>query len=242
MLNSFETFHGKKFQMTPSQNLRMKKKLFETLNLELNHSITKTFYENDEIGYVPESQIPEETQFIKGYFQTWRYFEYLNCKPILSHSNLDIPTPWFDSTLAKMLKEDPFVLHIRRGDYRNQKNQNIGCLSIHYFEKLIETFGKDSEIWVFSDSTDEVKVEFREISKRVKFIKPPTESDPVESMILMSNARKIAISNSTFSWWAAKLGDQQSTVITPEKWFKGRSDPLDLIPQSWIKVRSLWLN
>jgi hypothetical protein len=241
MLNNFETFSGKKLLMTPSQKYHIKRKVYEKFNCEVNDLTTRTFFESDEIGYIPDSKVPRETQFIKGYFQTWKYFESLKKKPILDYSKLEKPTQWLDFSLAEIKQADPFVLHVRRGDYREPKNQSIGCLSVEYFEEVIKKFGGDQEIWVFSDSIEKVQVEFEGISRKVKFIKPPRESDPVESLILMSNASRIAISNSTFSWWAAKFGDQRSTIITPEQWFKNRSDPLDLLPESWIKVRSHWL-
>ena len=242
MLNGFDTRCSKKLQITSLKSLYIQKKLFEKLSFKPKNSITKNLFQSGEVGFIADAQIPKEAKFIKGYFQTWRYFELLRNKPILSYSTLEKPTQWLDFNLTEIKKVDPFVLHVRRGDYRDTKNRRIGCLSLNYFEKVIEKFGTDREIWVFSDSIESVHDEFKELSKRVKFVKPPRESDPVESLILMSNASKLAISNSTFSWWAAKLGDQHSTVIAPEKWFKDRPDPLDLLPESWIKARSLWLN
>jgi len=242
MLNDFETCSSRKFQITPFRSLAIKKRIFRKLGIELKNNIDKSIFESDEIGYISDSQIPRETRSITGYFQTWRYFELLKKKPILSYSILERPTEWLDLNLAEIKKADPLVLHVRRGDYTEPKNQSIGCLSLNYFDKVIKEFGKDREIWIFSDSIEKVESEFAGISAGIKFIKPPRESDPVESLILMSNAAKFAISNSTYSWWAATMGEQKSTIITPGKWFKGRPDPLDLLPESWIKLKSLWLS
>ena len=97
------------------------------------------------------------------------------------------------------------------------------------------------EIWIVTDSPEETHNEFKKFSKKTIVLDPPSNSDPVESMILMSKAKSIAISNSTFSWWAAKLSAPDSNVYAPAKWFQNRPDPTDLIPESWRKVESDWV-
>jgi hypothetical protein len=56
----------------------------------------------------------------------------------------------------------------------------------------------------------------------------------------MSKATKIAISNSTFSWWAAAIANVNNTIYAPTKWFEQRPDPTDLIPANWIQIQSEW--
>jgi hypothetical protein len=100
---------------------------------------------------------------------------------------------------------------------------------------------ESSEIWIFTDSPQTVRDEFKNFGIKTRVIEPPLGSDPIESMVLMSNASKIAISNSTFSWWAAKLAPPTTSVYAPSKWFEHRTDPRDLIPTSWKRVDSNWV-
>jgi hypothetical protein len=57
----------------------------------------------------------------------------------------------------------------------------------------------------------------------------------------MSDATGIVIANSTYSWWAAKLG-RAKQVIAPEQWFRVGIAPRDLYPGNWQLVPSAWEN
>ena len=53
--------------------------------------------------------------------------------------------------------------------------------------------------------------------------------DSLIDFFMLSRARRIAISNSSFSWWAAYLGRPKDAIIAPQRyyWFdrKERSNP-----------------
>jgi hypothetical protein len=71
---------------------------------------------------------------------------------------------------------------------------------------------------------------------------PPLGADPAESIVLMSQAKVLIISNSTFSWWAACLASMESTIYSPSNWFKNLEAPKDLLMNSWRLVESKWKN
>jgi hypothetical protein len=52
----------------------------------------------------------------------------------------------------------------------------------------------------------------------------------------------MVIANSTYSWWAATLGNPNKTIACPSKWFAQMVDPEDLYPEGWIKVSSEWID
>jgi hypothetical protein len=56
----------------------------------------------------------------------------------------------------------------------------------------------------------------------------------------MSKANYLVIGNSTFSWWAAYLNENQTNIVAPRKWFKGREDPSELMPPHWKLTESIW--
>jgi len=201
---------------------------------------SKTVFLADEIGFINLEEIPPATKRVEGYFQSWRYFSGLNQKPELSIKSIVEPTDWFIKQLELAKERNFAAFHIRRGDYADPTNRVNGILSMDYFLKVSKLIPADLEIIVFTDSPREVSIELGKVTSRFKVIYPPIDSDPVESMILMAQASHISISNSTFSWWAANLATQGTTVFTPSKWFELRDNPIDLLPDGWIKVQSEW--
>jgi hypothetical protein len=196
---------------------------------------------HEEIGYIEFPESTKPGKLANGYYQSWRYFEDLETKPIISYKSLTRPSQWLEDQLNLMAQVDPLVIHVRRGDYQLRKNWQIGCLSPKYFHSIDEKVLESNEIWIFTDTPETVKREFASLGIKAHVMQPPIESDPVESMILMSNASRIVISNSTFSWWAAKFAPPETVVYAPTKWFEHRSDPTDLIPPSWKRVKSDWM-
>jgi hypothetical protein len=55
-----------------------------------------------------------------------------------------------------------------------------------------------------------------------------------ETFELMQKAEYLVISNSTYSWWAARISESsKKMIIAPEPWFSGQESPIDLIPDGW---------
>lgn len=204
----------------------------------LNQSANREY---SEIGYVGYNQSAKPRDLRSGYFQSWRYFDALEIKPTISYQSLLKPSTWLEQQLKLIAEIDPMVIHVRRGDYQLKKNWQMGCLSPTYYQSINPKALESNEIWIFTDSPEIVRDEFKNFGIKTRVIEPPHGSDPVESMILMSNASKIAISNSTFSWWAAKLASLTTSVYAPSKWFEHRTDPTDLIPASWKRLDSHWV-
>ena len=95
-------------------------------------------------------------------------------------------------------------------------------------------------MWIFTDSPQLVLEEFGYLKDKVEIVTPPSNSDPIESLLLLSMASEIMISNSTFSWWAAQIANENTKIYAPSKWFESENDPKDLIPEHWPKIESQW--
>jgi len=193
-----------------------------------------------EIGFYDLNLIPLKSERVEGYFQSWRYFSSLEGKPRLTIESILKPTDWYLKE-SQSLKEKKFAaLHIRRGDYALSTNRSNGILSISYFKLVAELLPTKMDILVFTDSPEAISFELNELGRQFRVITPPEESDPVESLLLMKLAAHIAISNSTYSWWAATIAEPGTAVYAPTKWFELRDDPIELLPDHWIRVKSDW--
>jgi hypothetical protein len=222
-----------------SKNIKIPKLLSKVIR-RLSNFFPSSLSRIDEIGYVDFASIPESVNRVEGYFQTWRYFAGLSKKPNFSIHSVAEPSSWYLQE-QKFLQEKRFAaFHIRRGDYTNPANRSNGILSIEYFRKVSNLLPPELEILIFSDSPKEIFAELDVIDRRFRVLDPPTNSDPVESLLLMAQATHIAISNSTYSWWGATLAPEKAVIFAPTKWFELRDDPVDLIPNHWIKVQSEW--
>lgn len=194
----------------------------------------------EEVGFFDFDRVTSQTRQIQGYFQSWRYYEGLENKPALGIELINEPTNWFFEMEESLKLKKVAAFHIRRGDYTLARNRSSGILSVSYFKTIAELLPKDIEIWVFTDSPDIVIYEVQSFEQKTLIIDPPVDSDAFESLILMSRASYIAISNSTFSWWAASMASNKTKVYAPSKWFEQRPDPLDLFPTKWIRIKSEW--
>ncbi len=205
-------------------------------------------YNSPVVGFDPMLQDITPPVTLTGYFQTWRYYQFLTEQNLAPEVVMKSPSPWFLDTANKLDRQGKVLgIHVRRGDYVG--NSDIGTLSISYYEAALKELASRGvtwdAIWIFSDDSSLTQREFREFAannKDIFFVEPPKDSHSFESLILMSRTSSLIIANSTYSWWAATLGNPAMTIACPAKWFVKMEDPQDLYPESWINVPSSWVN
>jgi hypothetical protein len=203
-------------------------------------------YHSPAPGYDPQLEQLKPSVTIVGYFQTWRYFDALKNKGLVPELQIKQPSRWFLEMTEQMNRHGRVLgIHVRRGDYVG--NSGIGTLSRAYYDVAAEELrSRDvtwDAVWIFSDEISLVKNEFKEFSNskdNMFFMEPPEGSHSFESMLLLSRCSSLIIANSTFSWWAATLGNQEKIVVSPSKWFADMEDPRDLYPPAWIQAKSSW--
>ena len=140
--------------------------------------------------------------------------------------------------ISKAENNEILVLHIRRTDYK--ENKDIGLLPASYFSAALDLAAKQfywNELWLFSDDTAEaismVPSKFRD---RLQVVSSDSDN-PLEVMSQMIMGSSYILSNSTFGWWAAQMSVKQPQfVIVPKEWFAHMDEPIGLIPNSWIRV------
>jgi len=155
---------------------------------------------------------------IEGYYQSYKYFD----------------KDTFIKTLNIHEKEiDSVAIHIRRGDYT--KNNFHKILSLDYYYhclQLLKERIKLNRISIFSDDLEWCKTHFKpNLINKIEYVDLKTD---VEEFIYMSRFKYIIIANSSFSWWAAHIGENK-IVYCPKHWFNNgcHLNTRDLRPESW---------
>jgi hypothetical protein len=200
-------------------------------------------YWSAEIGYDPKLLSQRFKHNFRGYYQSWKYVDSVfECFPT-RELILKNPSQWFHVMSELALTTNPIVIHVRRGDY-TKLSETYGLLSSEYYVIALQKVRGlmiENPIWVFSDDIEEAKkVLSNVVPSDTQWITPPSDSDPVESMVLLAFGGANIIGNSTFSWWGAMLNRNSTLTVAPQKWFRSMNDPLDLYPQTWIQVNSTW--
>jgi hypothetical protein len=190
------------------------------------------------------SEPSQKARLFVGYFQSYKW---VDCEPTLSklrNLTLKEPTQNYRNYAELANKKEILAVHIRLGDYKSESD--FGVLSPLYYDIAIEEITLKcsfDEIWVFSDEPDLAQRNYLlKCKDPVKWI-VDSKLSAAETLQLMRHGSGFIIGNSTFSWWAAKLANNvNSPVIVPSKWFKGMTDPVDLIPRNWTKLDPIYVN
>lgn len=174
---------------------------------------------------------------LDGCFESSKFFNHIGHiikkeivpkKEVLEHNN----------KLLEIIKNSNSVcVSIRRGDFlHNKYKKDFFICDENYFTKAINKIKEkiSNPIFVFfSDDIEWVKKHFN-VPENSYF---ESGNDPVwEKLRLMSNCKHFIISNSTFSWWAQFLSDNNhKIIISPNRW-KNNDNSSDLIEDGWIKI------
>jgi hypothetical protein len=178
-------------------------------------------------------EITEDVEII-GYFQSEKFF--IDSKDLIT-KQFEFKDEIVNDILIKYPNiENSASIHVRRGDYLNQLDHHP-VLPLNYYNKFISNNTSDCEkTYVFSDDEEWCKKIF--IGDRFIFPKF-NENNDLYSFILLSLSKKIAISNSTYSWWASWLNKNKNKEIycfQHNKWFGkiySNLDTMDTLPKEW---------
>ena len=175
---------------------------------------------------------------LRGFFQDFHFFNSVE----YAMQRLDLRKPSRDFLLiSEEIKDtEPIIAHIRLGDYLDH---NIGILNEKYFENSIMSLKQslgNREVWIFTNSPEQFRSIYPGISRQ-KFRVLGPSGDPAESMLLMSKAGGIVCSNSTFSFWAAKLSRLETKVIVPRNYSPHSEYQIRNIPAAWMQIENSWI-
>jgi len=176
---------------------------------------------------------------LRRYFQSERHFAH-RADEIAAEFR---PRPRHQKTAAdrfeRVQRGRPPVaaVHVRRTDYLT--NTRFNALSTAYVAACVARFPKDAPVLVVSDDAAWCRRTFT--AERFCFFETEAEH-PAHDLLALSLASRLAVANSSFSWWAAWLGERAGRtrqVLVPDPPFKGFAS-VDYYPARWERVPGAW--
>lgn len=189
-------------------------------------------------GYVPmRFNSPAKNIVVDGYFQSERYFRDAG-DLIRKEFKVAAPVEEINKPLLQeIINTNSVCVHIRRGDYFSvEQFKNHAVCTIEYYQAAFEkmkTLTPDGTFFVFSDDIAWVKdnVPF---SSPVCYIE--NKNPAYEELRLMYSCKHFIISNSSFSWWAQYLSDNEDKiVIAPDRWYMN-DIRADVYMDNWLVI------
>ncbi|MBD5496872.1 MAG: alpha-1,2-fucosyltransferase [Lachnospiraceae bacterium] len=179
-------------------------------------------YEEKEAIVFEREVFEQEDAYLIGYWQSERYFE--SVKEELSREftfDWEHFPPEALRYREQMKKTNSVSLHVRRGDYLNDKFAPIygGICTDEYYRGAEEYLQKKYGDCVFYLFTDDIEWGKEAAGENRVLVDCAGSDDAYVDMALMSCCKHHIIANSSFSWWGAWLNpNPDKTVIAPAKW------------------------
>jgi len=217
--------------------LRMLNTYNQSLSLVLNED-----YSSHGIDEIREMITGRNPRFIivTGFWQSFAFWNN-NFK-----FELRLESSKFCELLSKIHSENPIIFHYRLGKINNKWEHGWGALGPQYLLNALAALDQDNLnsniVWIFSNDLTEARklIESINCASYKFFYVDDSKILPSESILLISSARILICSNSTFSILAAKIGTVEK-VIAPLELSKNGDKNIDL-PNDWKRIKSIWLD
>ena len=200
--------------------------------LEENFNINSTFISNfiylyarffekifvkQKVNRLPGDNISIINYWPKRYLHNG-YFQKINNTDI-DNKSIELLKKSYVHNLSET-KYNSLAIHIRRGDYLNNKHSMHGIIDEKYlFEEAKHQFKENNYngITIFTDSPNLIDINiFRTLNKNISI---DCGGSPIQVFKRMTNHRALIASNSSFSLWAGILGEINNFSI-PSYWMK----------------------
>lgn len=180
---------------------------------------------------------------IWGFFQSERYFSD-SADQIKSYFRVkkkyQVSFNQFLST-NHLIKGGYTAIHIRRTDYKGFFVKGLQgddfTLPIEYYNSVFPLLDLTMPLVLVSDDPVFCQESFGHLSNIII-----SNEDAITDFQIMSNAGQLAISNSTYAWWAAWLNPFATQIFCP-KYFLGFKEnkevPIHIFPHHWQQIQNI---
>lgn len=167
--------------------------------------------------------IPDNVS-LSGHMQSEKYFK---------HCEQDIR--YYFKMHNRPFEKGYVAIHIRLGDYDNQYHPRLGK---DYYNEAAKLFPSDTKFVVFSDDMEMAREILTDIHCFAHYYE-----NTMDDFAMMRSCKHFIIGNSTYSWWAAWLGEHpDKKVIAPKNWFGPawgscyKELANDIYPENWVVI------
>ncbi|RYD61705.1 MAG: alpha-1,2-fucosyltransferase [Verrucomicrobiaceae bacterium] len=163
-----------------------------------------------------------------GYFQSPLYFRNSaqRLRQELSTDGLGLEAGR-EELAAQLAAPGSVAIHVRRSDYIG--NPNLDLCGRDYYRKAIARMREMVEgarFFAFSDDPAAAATVLDDPA--VHMVTSPPQLSPLADLHMMKLAQHHIIANSTYSWWAAWLGEKPGQhVLMPRRWFAEIHAPIE---------------
>ena len=136
-------------------------------------------------------------------------------------------------------KENTVAIHVRRGDYVNNPTalSHHGVLSSDYYVKAMRALEDNHpsvNYYVFSEDVEWCQENIKSTNPITYVDSKYNDYKDTGHLHLMRKCNYHIIANSSFSWWAAFLGNSEFT-IGPKRWLADGTGS-EILLSNWIKI------
>lgn len=200
-----------------------------------------------ESGFYDPQVLTFDSMYLRGSFQSEKYFADIKdeVRDTYRFPDLDrmhLPEKLYNSTMESLEQiegSQAVGIHMYRSDSRTDEELYEGICTEKYYAGAVRYMQEkhpDVIFYIFSNEPKWVKkwvdhlvksqiteemtrAQIKEMKKRFVMVETNTEYTGYLDMMLMSKCKHNVISNSSFSWWAAWLNDnEEKIVIAPARW------------------------
>lgn len=189
------------------------------------------------------------TKHVFGFFQSEKNFHDIGDDIRKELQVKTIPSSTNKKMIEKIKSCNAVCLHVRRGDYLNEKWRCLQICDFEYYNNAVNVILErtvNPTFFIFSNSHDDLvwirnNYHFYDKNRRetidVEYV--DLDNPDYEELRLMYNCKHFIISNSTFSWWAAYLSNNDNKIVcAPSRWNLAMDNDDDIYLDGWIKVNN----
>ena len=184
-----------------------------------------------------------DNKYLIGFWQSENYFKAVRKELLEDFCFQHFTLSQRNQKLQKKLltEKNSVAVHIRGGDYTIAGNMSLygNICTTDYYKKAfsyIEKIIGNANYYIFTNDRKWMKQIITENNNIIEVIDWNSEDEGWIDMYLMSICKHNIIANSSFSWWAAWLNqNEKKVVIAPSKWQNG-ADIEDIVPEEWVRM------
>lgn len=174
--------------------------------------------------------------YLSGFWQNYRYFDGFRDEIRKEFSiKEDVIGDYAKKLIERVSGVESIAIHIRRGDY-------LVCdgwlIDENYYRTALEEVlkqidRKKAKIYLFCEDKEYAEKLFEGIP--YELVTCQTKLSDIEEFWVMRNCKHFVVANSTFSWWAAYLGNDAGSIVYAPV-FKQWTE--EFYPENWNTIKA----